>query len=224
MSKGQTSANDYLKLIYNATAIPNIADNAASSPLANIFWALHSSEPGETATQDSNEVSYTGYGRVSVARTTGGHTVTNDAVSPVSTVSFGACSAGSATATHFSTGVATSGATKILHSGVIGSRLGPFTATTSDTITIPGLTGVSVDDRIAFYATAGSSLPTGITEGTVYWVKTVATNDITISTTQGGGTLDITAAGDGVAYRVTPLSISAGVTPQLTTATTIYEE
>jgi len=224
MSKGRTFANDLLKLIYNATAIANIADNAAASPFTSVHWALHSAIPGETDTQDANEITYTGYGRVAVARSGAGHTVTNDQVSPAATVTFGQCTVGSTTAYFFSTGQVISGATKLFHKGVLGSRLGPFTAKADDNITIPGLTGVAVDDRITFFTTSGSSLPTGMTEGTVYWVLTVSTDDITISTTQGGSAVNLTTAGDGIAYRVTPLAISPGVTPQLTTSTTIYEE
>lgn len=227
MSKSTTAANDYLRLLYNATAITNIADNAASAPLTSIFVALHSADVAEGAVQTSNEISYTGYARVGVARTTGGWTVTNDSVSPVAAISFGACTAGSATATHWSTGVAISGGTKVLHKGPIGARLGPFTAATSDTITIPGLTGVAVNDRICFYATNASSLPTGMVSGTVYWVITLSGNDITVSgISQGGAVLDITGAGDGVAFKVTPIVItsSPSVTPQLSTGTTITEE
>jgi hypothetical protein len=226
MSKGQTAANQYLRLIYNATAIANIADNAASAPLTLIYVALHSADVADASAQNSNEISYTGYARVGVARTTGGWSVTNDAVSPVAAISFGACTAGSATATHWSTGVGASGATNVLHSGPIGARLGPFTAAVSDTITIPGLTGLAVDERICFYATNGSSLPTGMTSGVVYFVKTLSGNDITISTTQGGATVDLTSVGDGLAFKVTPIAItsSPSVTPQLSTATTITEE
>lgn len=228
MSKSRTTANNFLKLLYNATAIGNIADNAAGTPITSVYVALHSADPVDTATQDSNEVAYTGYGRVGVARTTGGWTVTNDQVSPVATISFGACTVGSATATHWSTGKTSTGATDIFHSGPIGSRLGPFTAAVigTDVLVIPGLTGLSVDDRICFYATNGSSLPTGIVEGTVYWVKTLSGNDITISSTQGGATQDVTVVGDGIAFRVTPIVItsSPSVTPQLSTSTTIYEE
>jgi hypothetical protein len=225
MSKSRTLAGDLLKLLYKGTAIANVADNAASSPITNVQVALHSAWPGETDTQSTSEISYTGYGRVAVARGAG-WTVTDDYVVPAATISFGACTAGSATAMFFSTGEGSSGATKIWHRGVIGSRLGPFVGATSDTITIPGLSGVSVSDRIVFLSTNGSSLPTGITEGTVYFVKTVSSNDITVSTTDGGATLDITAAGDGVAFKVTPLVITSApsVTPQLSTSSTIYEE
>lgn len=223
MAKSNTSANDYAALIYNATAIANIADNAATSPLTSIFIAAHTAEPGAAGTQSTSEATYTGFARASVARTTGGFTCSNGVITLVADASFGACTAGTATLTHWSTGVASSGATKILHRGVFGSRQGPFTATAADVITIPGTTLI-VDDRVAFYAPAGTSLPTGITEGTVYWVKTVSTNDITISTTQGGATLDITAAGDGLAFRVVPIAVSAGVTPKLAAGQIIFEE
>ena len=224
MSKGDTFENDLLKLIYQAVPIANISDNAAVSPLTQIFYALHSADPGETGTQATNEVAYTGYARVGVARSVGGHAVTANNVSPVAAVPFGACTAGTAVATFFSTGVAVSGATKILHKGPIGSALGPFTATAADVVTVPGLTGVVLDDRVAFFVSPASTLPGGIVEGTVYWVKTVAGNDITLSATQGGVTLDITSAGDGTAFRMTPVAISSGVTPSLTTATTITED
>lgn len=38
MSKGDTFENDLLKLIFNATAIANLADNAATSPASR--WRL----------------------------------------------------------------------------------------------------------------------------------------------------------------------------------------
>ena len=72
MSKGDTFENDLLKLIFNATAIANLADNAATSPLTNLSVALHTADPGEGGTQATNETAYTGYARVSVARTSGG--------------------------------------------------------------------------------------------------------------------------------------------------------
>jgi hypothetical protein len=223
MAKSNTSANDYVALVYNATAIANIADNAATSPLTNIFIAAHTADPGAAGTQSTSEAAYTGYARASVARTTGGFTCSNGTVTLVANASFGACTAGTATLTHWSTGVASSGATKVLHRGVFGSRLGPFTGATSNTITIPGTT-LAVDDRIAFYATSGSSLPTGLTEGTVYFVKTASGADITVATTSGGAAVTITVAGDGLAYKVTPIAVSSGVTPQLAAGAIIYEE
>lgn len=119
MSKGDTFENDLLRLIFNATAIANIADNAAASPLTNLFVALHSADPGESGTQTTNEVAYTGYARATVARTSGGWTVTANSVSPVANIDFPACTGGSATATHASIGVASSGGSKILYKGAL---------------------------------------------------------------------------------------------------------
>jgi hypothetical protein len=213
MSKGNTFENDLLKLIFNATAISNLADNAASGPLTNLYVALHTADPGEGGDQTSNEASYTSYARVAVARTSGGWTVSGNQVTNAGLIQFPQCTGGSNNITHWSIGVASSGASKILYKGHVGSIPLPFTAKTDDSIEIPGHT-LAVDDRVAFYAEPGQGLPTGITEGQVYWVKTVSGNTITISTTQGGATVDITAAGSGMGSEVTVLAVTNLVQPQ----------
>ena len=119
MSKGNTFENDLLKLIFNATAIGNIADNAASSPLTNLYVSLHTADVGEGGDQTTNETAYTSYGRVAVARTTGGWTVTNNSVSPVATISFPACTGGTSTITHWAVGTASSGTGKVLYKGTM---------------------------------------------------------------------------------------------------------
>src|SRR5580765_500799 len=119
MAKGSTFCNDFLKLIFNATAIANIADNAASAPLTSLQMALHTADPGAGGTQSTSEIAYTGYARVSVARPAG-WTVTTNSCSPGATISFGQMTAGAGgTASFMSVGVASSGATKILWSGAI---------------------------------------------------------------------------------------------------------
>ncbi len=119
MSKGNTFENDLLKLIFQATAIANIADNAASSPLTALFAGLHTADPGEAGSQTTSEAGYTSYARVSIARTSGGFTVTANSVSPVASIDFPAATGGSETETHFHIGTSTSGAGKILYSGTV---------------------------------------------------------------------------------------------------------
>jgi hypothetical protein len=139
MSKGNTFEDDLLKLIFNATAIANIADNAATSPLTNLYVALHTADPGEAGNQTTSEATYTGYTRVAVARTTGGWTVSSGSVVPASNISFPTGSGGSGTVTHFSVGTASSGTGKILYSGTVtpnivtGNGITPI-LTTSSTI------------------------------------------------------------------------------------------
>ena len=120
MSKGDTFENDWLKLIFNATAIANIADNAAASPLTNLYVSLHTADPGEAGNQTTNETAYTGYARATVARTSGGWTVTANSVSPVANIDFGQCTASPGAAiTHAAIGTALSGTGKILYSGAL---------------------------------------------------------------------------------------------------------
>lgn len=140
MSKGNTFENDVLKLIFNATAIANIADNAASSPLTNLSVALHTADPGEAGDQTTSEANYTSYARVSVARNSGGWTVTNNSVSPASNIDFPACTGGTNTITHFSVGPTGGGATKILYSGTVTANISVSSGvtprlTTASTIT-----------------------------------------------------------------------------------------
>lgn len=101
-------ANELLKLIFNGTPIANLVDNAASAPITVWELSLHTALP--TTNQAHNEVTYTGYGRIAVARTTGGFTVTGNSVSPVADIVFGACSAGIMSATYLGLGTAHSGA------------------------------------------------------------------------------------------------------------------
>ena len=117
--KGTTFDNDILKAIFQATGIANLLDNAASAPLTSLFVALHTADPTNAGTQSSNEATYTGYARVAVARTSGGWTVTGASVSPAAVINFPPCTAGTNTITHWSVGVASSGATKILYSGTV---------------------------------------------------------------------------------------------------------
>ncbi len=119
MAKGATFDNDWLKLIFNAVAIANIADNAGSSPLTNLYGSLHTADPTSAGSQTSNEATYTSYARVAIARTTSGWTVTGNSVSPAATVSFPAATGGTNTITHFGVGTASTGTGKLLYSGTV---------------------------------------------------------------------------------------------------------
>lgn len=124
MSKGNTIESEILALLFNATAIANIADNAASAPLTNLYVSLHTADPGEAGVQNTNETAYTGYARVAVARTSGGWTVTGSSVSPNANIDFGQCTASPGAAiTHAAIGVAPSGATKILYKGALSASI-----------------------------------------------------------------------------------------------------
>jgi len=117
--KGSTFDNDLLKLILNAVGIANIADNAASAPLTNLYLSLHTADPGAGGSQTTSEAAYTSYARVAVARTSAGFVVTGASAVLAATASFPAATGGSETESWFALGTAASGAGKILYRGPI---------------------------------------------------------------------------------------------------------
>lgn len=123
MSKGNTFENDLMKLIFNGTAIANIADNAASSPLTNLYVSLHTADPGEGGDQTSSEATYTSYARVAVSRDSGGWTVTANEAENAALVQFPQCTGGSNTITYVGVGTASSSTGKLLYSGALSSSL-----------------------------------------------------------------------------------------------------
>lgn len=138
---GDTFENDLLKLIFNATAITNVADNAASVPLTNLYVSLHTADPTDAGNQTSSEISYTGYARVAVARTSGGWTVTGNSVSPAATITFGQMTAGTGgTATHAVIGTASSGTGKIIAMATVSPNLVVANGTTPSHTTASAFT------------------------------------------------------------------------------------
>jgi hypothetical protein len=123
MGKNTTFSSGLLALIFNASAITGLAQNNATSPLTNLYAALHTADPGATGNQSTSEATYTGYARVAVSRSTAGWTVTSNSVSPAGTISFPACSGGSNTITNFSIGSASSGTGSIFYSGTVSPNI-----------------------------------------------------------------------------------------------------
>ena len=130
MSKSNTFENDLLGLIFNGTAIANLADDAATSPLTNLYVSLHTADPGEAGDQTTSECAYTSYARVAVARTSGGWTITDNSVSPAANIDFPAAIGGTETATHVAIGTASTGTGKILYSGAITPNISISTGVT----------------------------------------------------------------------------------------------
>ena len=112
-----------LNLLLNATPWANMADNAASSPLTNIYLALHTADPGVGGTQSTSEATYTGYARIPVVRTSSGWTVAGSAATNAAALLFGACTAGSNTITHASIGFLSAGAGALISSAALGGSI-----------------------------------------------------------------------------------------------------
>ena len=129
MSKSDTWESDLLKLVFNNTTASGIGDATGivgSGTAGVLYVSLHTADPGETGNQTTNEATYTGYARVSVARTTGGWTVsgtTPTQAANAAQVLFPQCTAGSNVITHVGVGTSLTGTGKLLYSGALGSTL-----------------------------------------------------------------------------------------------------
>lgn len=122
MSKSNTHETDYLKLIFNNTTMSLVGDATGivgSTGAGSLYVSLHTADPGEAGDQTTNEVAYTSYARVAVARTTGGFTVSGNAASLVANVGFPPGTGGTGTATHWGIGTSSSGVGKLLYKGAI---------------------------------------------------------------------------------------------------------
>lgn len=124
MSLSDAAETAILELIFQAVTFSSYAENKVSAPFANLFVSLHTADPTDSGSQDASEASYTGYSRVSVARTTGGWAISGDTIDNVAAITFGEKTAGGdETMTFFGIGDQSSGATPLLGSGALTGSL-----------------------------------------------------------------------------------------------------
>lgn len=126
MSLSNALETALLELLFKNTNAANIGDATGlrgASTAGNFYIGLHTADPGEAGSQTTSEASYTGYARVAVVRSGSGWTVSGNAFSNAAAITFGACTAGSSTITHFSIGTDSSGAGNLLLSGALSASL-----------------------------------------------------------------------------------------------------
>jgi hypothetical protein len=121
VSKSNTFENELLLHIFNNSDIANIGDAAGlqnSAAAGSLYLSLHTADPGEAGTATTNEISYTGYARQAVARSSAGFTVSGNSVTLTNNVDFPEMTGGTGgTVTHFAVVKEVSGASVILYSG-----------------------------------------------------------------------------------------------------------
>ncbi len=126
MSLSNAFETALLSLLFENANAANVGDATGlrGSTTPGVFYiSLHTADPGEGGAQNTSEANYTGYARVSVARSSAGWTVTGNQVVNDAAINFGACTAGSSTVTHFGIGTDASGAGNLLMSGALTGSL-----------------------------------------------------------------------------------------------------
>lgn len=78
--------------------------------------------------------------------------------------------------------------------------------------------GLADGDRVQLFNVFSEALPTGLAEGTLYFVVSSATNTFKVSATSGGAAVDITAVGGGEGYFQKVIPEVFGAQGQITVA------
>jgi hypothetical protein len=126
MSMTNAAEANLMNLLFLNVDWANIGDAAGlqnSAAAGSFYVSLHSADPGEAGNQSTNEIAYTGYARVAVARTAGGFTLTTSTISNTALVQFAQCTGGTATASHFGIGTDLSGNGNLIFKGALTSSL-----------------------------------------------------------------------------------------------------
>lgn len=129
MSLTNSAEAALLNLIFKNQAWANIGDASGLQPSSadgNFYISLHTSDPGESGNQSTNEVSYTSYARVAVPRGSGFSTATGGdptETSNASAIQFPVCTGGTATATHFGIGTSSTGTGNLILKGALNASL-----------------------------------------------------------------------------------------------------
>jgi len=126
MSMTNAAEQAFLDLLFLNIDWANVGDASGlqNSAAAGNFWiSLHTADPGEGGSQTTNETSYSGYARASVARSGSGWSRTGSIISNVSAINFGTCSSGTATITHFGVGTDSTSTGNLLFKGSLTSSL-----------------------------------------------------------------------------------------------------
>ena len=80
----------------------------------------------------------------------------------------------------------------------------------TDTLLAPG-SSYAANQPVVVFPTAGSTLPAGLTAGVIYYAVSVSGDSFELSTTSGGGAINLTADGSGIVQAiVTDVFGSAG--------------
>jgi hypothetical protein len=146
MSASNAAETAFLDLLFLNIAFANIGNAGGllpSSVAGSFYVSLHTSDPGETGDQSTNQASYSGYTRAQIVRTGAGFSRSGSVVTNVGTLSFGANGGSLQTMTHFGVGTASTGAGVLICSGALNTPLAVISGMTPQAL--PGTLAITFD-------------------------------------------------------------------------------
>jgi hypothetical protein len=79
-----------------------------------------------------------------------------------------------------------------------------FAAPSSTSVLLAPGSSYSAAQQVVVFATGGSTLPSGLTAGTVYWTKSPSGDSTQLSATSGGSAISLSSDGSGIIQVVVP--------------------
>lgn len=128
MSKSNAFETSWLQHVFQNAAIANIGDVTGlrgSTVVGSLYVAAHTADPGEAGDQTTSEAAYGSYTRVAMPRDVSTWTVAANQVQNAIQIAWPVGTSGTVAQnlTHWSIGVASSGAGVILYSGAFTTAL-----------------------------------------------------------------------------------------------------
>lgn len=94
-----------------------------------------------------------------------------------------------------------------------------FAAPSSTGILLAPGSAYTANQQVVVMNTGGSSLPSGLSLGTIYFVKSPSSDSFQLSATSGGAAITLTSDGSGMVQAITPEAFGSQGTYQVTAAT-----
>lgn len=181
---------------------------------ANLFAALFTTVPDD-AGAGGTEANYTSYARVSVTNNTTNFPSANPKLNATAVNFPQATGAQAGTVKALGWFTASSGGTLRAIARLCDLVVPMFVGlNTGDLIWAPGHSFVN-DMQVIVWAPAGTTLPTGLSADTPYYVIGVSGNSFQLSLTSGGAAIAISADGSGIIARSRHTVVNLGDTPQV---------
>lgn len=219
--------NDLLNLLARNADAADIGDATGlrGSSTAGVFTVnLHTAWPGQAGNASTSVAAYANYAARTIARSTSGFgAASGGAISQAATIEFPEAGSGANETLYFWSLSGVGG--KIWRMGGLGGG-SPVPCTlvaSSDLVTSPPLAAASPTiangNPVVFWSVAGSGVPAGLTEGTVYFARDVSGNDFKVAASAGGSAVNITADGACLVQRLVPFVVVEGAQPTIPTLT-----
>lgn len=97
-----------------------------------------------------------------------------------------------------------------------GANAYAFAAPSSTGVLLAPGSGYTSNQTVVVFASPGSTLPTGLTAGTVYYVRAPSSDSFNLSTTSGGGNITLSTDGSGIVQAIVIEAFASQGTFQIT--------